>query len=153
MPFLPVLIALHVALAVTLFLPSILLPLALRAGRSGVSAASPRRVTGALLALQETGTFVVAAGLAITGLALVAVLGLRIVEQPWLLVALLVYTANLVLALVVQRPNVRRLLGTIGAGDEQAWRERAVRQRYVSYGMAGLVGVIGWLMSTKPALW
>jgi len=36
--------------------------------------------------------------------------------------------------------------------DDQVWRERAMRQRYVSYLMAGLVGVIGFLMSTKPTL-
>ena len=33
------------------------------------------------------------------------------------------------------------------------WTERARRQRYVSYVMAGLVGTIGFLMSTKPVLW
>jgi hypothetical protein len=31
--------------------------------------------------------------------------------------------------------------------------ERAKRQRYVSYLMAGLVGTIGFLMSTKPQIW
>jgi hypothetical protein len=33
------------------------------------------------------------------------------------------------------------------------WLARAKRQRYVSYAMAGLVGTIGFLMSTKPTLW
>ena len=32
----------------------------------------------------------------------------------------------------------------------RVWKERARRQRYVSYLMAALVGVIGFLMSTKP---
>jgi hypothetical protein len=39
------------------------------------------------------------------------------------------------------------------AADERTWVERARRQRYVSYAMVGLVGTIGVLMSSKPALW
>ena len=39
------------------------------------------------------------------------------------------------------------------SADDRVWKERAKRQRYVSYLMAGLVGVIGFLMSSKPVLW
>jgi len=58
---------------------------------------------------------------------------------------------NLALAAFVSRPNLRRLIG-LGAGptDDVSWRSRARRQRYLAYGMAG---VIGLLMSTKPDLW
>ena len=70
----------------------------------------------------------------------------------WLLLALLIYALNLGLAFFIQRPNLRRLIGVKAAGDDQVWRERAKRQRYVSYLMAGLVGVIGFLMSMKPTL-
>ena len=59
----------------------------------------------------------------------------------------------LVIAFFVQRPNLRRLIGIKAAADDRTWRERAKRQRYVSYLMAGLVGTIGFLMSTKPAIW
>jgi hypothetical protein len=150
MPFFPLVIVVHVALAVTLFLPSILLPLALRAGAPGPAAG---RITRGLLTLQGTGSLIVGAGLAVTGILLVAGLGLRIVEEPWLLAALVVYAANLVLAFAIQRPNIRRLVRQRGGGDERTWRDRAVRYRYVSYAMAGLVGVIAWLMTTKPNLW
>jgi hypothetical protein len=92
------------------------------------------------------------AGLAITGAGLVAVLGPSLLAQPWLLVALSVYAVNLVIAFFVQRPNLRRLIGIRAAPDDRTWLARARRQRYVSYLMAGLVGVIGFLMSTKPSL-
>ena len=57
------------------------------------------------------------------------------------------------LAFFIQRPSLRRLVGIRAAADDQRWLERARRQRYVSYLMAGLVGTIGFLMSTKPVLW
>ena len=46
-----------------------------------------------------------------------------------------------------------RLIGIRAAADDRTWLERAKRQRYVSYLMAGLVGTIGFLMSSKPVLW
>jgi hypothetical protein len=66
------------------------------------------------------------------------------------LIALVVYALNLGLAFFIQRPNLRRLIGIKAAADDRIWQERARRQRYVSYLMAGLVGLIGFLMSTKP---
>lgn len=107
----------------------------------------------ALLWAQSQGTIVVGVGLALTGLGLVAALGPEILRQPWLLVALAIYAANLVIAFFVQRPSLRRLVGIRAAADDRAWKERARRQRYLSYMMAGLVGTIGFLMSSKPVLW
>jgi len=75
-----------------------------------------------------------------------------VLQQPWLLVALVIYGVNLGLAFFIQRPNLRRLIGIKAAADDRAWLERAKRQRYTSYLMAGLVGIIGFLMSTKPTL-
>jgi hypothetical protein len=144
-------LATHIALAVSLFLPSILLPFALRTRRA--ADASPNPIVRGLLWMQAQGTVVVALGLALTGIGLVIVLGTQLLEQPWLIVALAIYAANLVLAFFVQRPNLRRLIGVRAAPDDQVWLERAKRQRYVSYAMAGLVGTIGFLMSTKPQLW
>ena len=106
----------------------------------------------ALLWAQSHGTVVIGAGLALTGAGLVAILGPSLLAQPWLLVALAVYAANLVIAFFIQRPNLRRLIGIRAAPDDRTWHARARRQRYVSYLMAGLVGAIGFLMSTKPAL-
>jgi predicted integral membrane protein DUF2269 len=147
----PILLVTHIALAVTLFLPSILLPFALRTRRA--ADASPNRLVRGLLWMQANGTLAVGLGLAVTGIALVTLLGTQLLEQPWLLVALAIYAANLVLAFFVQRPNLRRLIGVRAASDDRVWLERAKRQRYVSYAMAGLVGTIGFLMSTKPQLW
>ena len=92
-------------------------------------------------------------GLALTGVGLVATLGTSLFAQPWLLVALAIYFTNLGIAFFVQRPNLRRLVGIRAAADDKTWLDRAKRQRYVSYLMAGLVGTIGFLMSTKPHLW
>jgi hypothetical protein len=146
----PILLATHIVLAVALFLPSIMLPFALRTQRAAVDSESG--VVRTLLWAQSNGTVVIGAGLAITGLGLVAALGPTLLQQPWLLVALLIYALNLALAFFIQRPNLRRLIGIKAATDDTVWRERAKRQRYISYLMAGLVGVIGFLMSTKPGL-
>lgn len=147
----PVLLVTHIVLAVSLFLPSILLPFALRTRRA--AAESPNPFVRFLLWMQANGTVVVGLGLAATGAALVTILGGQLLSQPWLLVALAIYAANLALAFFVQRPNLRRLIGIRAAADDRVWLARARRQRYVSYAMAALVGTIGFLMSTKPALW
>lgn len=147
----PLLLATHIVLAISLFVPSILLPFALRTRRA--AADSSNRLVRALLWLQAHGTLVVGLGLALTGVALLTVLGTQLLGQPWLLAALAIYAANLVLAFFVQRPNLRRLIGIRAASDDRVWLERAKRQRYVSYTMAALVGTIGFLMSTKPQLW
>ena len=70
-------------------------------------------------------------------------------EQPWLLVALAIYAINLGLAYFIQVPRLRRLIG-LRSGSDPRWPTLARRQRYISYVMAGLVGTIGFLMSTKP---
>lgn len=147
----PILLAIHITLAISLFLPSILLPFALRTRRAAVE--SDSRVVRGLLWAQSHGTVLIGAGLALTGLGMVAYLGPTMLQQPWLMVAITIYFLNLVIAFFVQRPNLRRLIGIKAAADDKTWKDRAKRQRYVSYLMAGLVGTIGFLMSTKPAIW
>lgn len=147
----PVLLGVHILLAVSLILPSVLLPFALRTRRATVESESG--LVRGLLWAQSHGTVIIGAGLALTGIGLVSVLGPTMLQQPWLLVALSIYAANLVIAFFIQRPNLRRLIGIKAAADDRAWKERAKRQRYVSYLMAGLVGAIGFLMSAKPAIW
>jgi hypothetical protein len=149
--YFPLLLATHIALAVSLFVPSILLPFALRTRRA--AAESSNRFVRFLLWMQAHGTVLIGLGLAATGVALLVVLGGQLLGQPWLLAALAIYAANLGLAFFVQRPNLRRLVGIRAAADDVTWLARARRQRYVSYAMAGLVGTIGFLMSTKPKLW
>jgi hypothetical protein len=147
----PLLLVTHILLAVSLFLPSILLPFALRTRRAALDSGHP--FVRFLLWMQANGTIAIGIGLALTGATLVLLLGGSLIGQPWLLVALAIYAANLLLAFFVQRPNLRRLVGIRAAADDSVWLERAKRQRYVSYAMAALVGTIGFLMSTKPKLW
>jgi len=147
----PYLLAIHVTLAISLFVPSIVLPFTLRTRKA--AADSEGRVMRTLLWLQSHGTVVIGLGLALTGLAMVAVLGPTLLAQPWLLIALTIYFVNLGIAFFIQRPNLRRLVGISAARDDTVWKERAKRQRYVSYLMAGLVGTIGFLMSAKPDFW
>ena len=149
--FFPILLVAHVTLALSLVLPSILLPFALRARRATVESES--NLVQTLLWAQSNGSAVIGAGLAVTGVGLVLSLGSAVLRQGWLLVALAIYVATLVIALVIQRPNLRVLIGIRAAADDARWRARAKRQRYVSYLMAGLVGTIGFLMSSKPVLW
>lgn len=146
-----IVLVVHIALAVSLFLPALLLPFTLRTRR--VAAESTSATVRGLLAMQSGGTVAIGIGLALTGLALVSALGVTLLQQPWLVVALSIYALNLVVAFFVQRPNLRPLLGIRAAVDDRIWAARARRQRYVSYVMAGLIGTIGFLMSAKPALW
>ncbi len=149
--YFPFLLATHVVLAVSLVMPSILLPFALRTRRATTE--SGNRLVRTLLWAQAHGTVVIGIGLALTGLGLVAALGTALFEQPWLLIALTIYFINLGIAFFIQRPNLRRLIGIRATDDDWTWLERAKRQRYISYLMAGLVGTIGFLMSSKPVLW
>ncbi len=151
MSWFPILLVIHVALAVALLAPSVVLPFLLR--RSGGPQVAAGGVTGVMIALQGTGSLIVALGLALTGAGLIAILGVQLLSQPWLLVALGIYAANLLVAAFISRPNLRRLVGIGQSDDNDAWRRRARQQRYVAYGMAAATGVIGLLMSTKPDLW
>lgn len=149
--YFPFLLGAHIVLAVSLALPSILLPFALRPRRATIDSESG--VVQSLLWAQAHGTLWLGLGLALTGLGLVGTLASSLLQQPWLLVALSIYLINLGIAFFIQRPNLRRLVGIRAATDDKTWLGRARRQRYVSYLMAGLVGMIGFLMSAKPVLW
>jgi hypothetical protein len=145
----PLLLIAHVALAVSLLAPSLVLPFLLRGRPEG---GEPGRLTRSLASLQGTGSIVIAIGLAVTGAGLVISLGTEILTRPWLLVALAVYAANLLLAAFISRPNLRRLM-RVRDPDAEGWRQQARRVRYLAYAMAVATGLIGFLMSTKPALW
>jgi hypothetical protein len=149
--YFPFLLVAHIILAISLVLPSILLPFALRTRRATVE--SENGIVRALLYAQTHGTIAIGIGLALTGIGLVAALGSQLLQQAWLVLALAIYFVNLAIAFFIQRPNLRRLIGIRAADDDRTWLERAKRQRYVSYLMAGLVGTIGFLMSSKPVLW
>lgn len=152
----PWLLTAHVLLAISLFLPSFLLPFTFRSRRHGYAESpesEPGRFVHSLLWLQGHGTVIIGTGVALSGLGLVAVLGTQLLSQPWLLVALSIYAANLAAAFFVQRPGVRRLLrlpSGSSAEEQERWRALARRQRYVSYLMAGAIGIIGFLMMSKP---
>lgn len=144
-----ILLVTHIVLAVGLLLPNVVLPFLLRRG-SG----APGIATRLFMAMQAGGTLLIGAGLAASGAAMLWILGPELLTQPWLMVALALYAANLLVAGFISRPNLRRLIGLRQSdADGEAWRRRARRQRLVAYGMAGVIGVIGLLMSTKPQLW
>lgn len=150
MNWFPVLLAVHIGLAVAMLLPSVVLPFVLSRADG-----APGPATQALMAMQGGGTLLIAAALAATGVAMLWILGPDLLSRPWLITALVLYAINLAVAALVSRPNLRRMVG-IGSGDPESdalWRRRARRQRWVAYGMAGAIGVIGLLMSTKPQLW
>jgi hypothetical protein len=153
MNWFPVLLVVHIVLAVSLLLPSVVLPFVLRR-----SAGEPGPVVKALMAVQGTGTVVISVGLAATGAGLLWILGPQLLAEPWLIAALGLYAANLAVAAFISRPNLRALVGLgrssgSSEADDAAWRRRARQQRWIAYGMAGVIGVIGMLMSTKPDLW
>ena len=119
--FLPVILGSHIALAIGLILPSLLLPFALRRGTPGTDAGGTTR---GLLWLQANGTLIFGFGLALTGILLVLAIGPDVLSRPWLAVALVIYATNLLLAFFIQRPNLRRLLGA--TGDRRSRRGRAL---------------------------
>ncbi len=147
MGWFPILLAAHVVLAVALLLPSVLLPFLLRRGARPENRPSLRL----LVAMQGTGVFLIAIGVAATGIGLLAVLGVGLLGRPLLLLALGIYAAVLLVAAFISRPNLRRLVG-IAPGDEAAWQRRARAQRWVAYGMAAAIGIIGLLMMNQRAL-
>ena len=67
MSWFPVLLVTHIALAIALLLPSVVLPFMLR--RDG---GAPGPATRALMRMQGTGTLLIGAGLAVTGAAMLA---------------------------------------------------------------------------------
>ena len=151
MNWFPVLLVTHILLAISLLAPSLLLPFLLRrADAAGATEYGP--ITRGLLVMQGTGSVVIAMGLAVTGIGLLVVLGLNLLDTPWLLVALTIYAINLAVAIFISRPNLRRLL-RLDSGDPATWERRARTQRYVAYGMAAATGLIGALMMSKPTLW
>jgi uncharacterized membrane protein len=149
-PLLPLLLVAHIALALGLLVPSILLPFALRARAAD---REPGLLTRGLIRLQRDLSPFIGLGLIATGIGLLLVVGPALIAQPWLLLALFVYAADLIVAFVIQRPGLRRLLGLrsdASDAERDRWRTRARRQRYVSYLMATAIGLIAFLMTTKP---
>jgi hypothetical protein len=147
----PFLLVAHISLALALLAPSVILPFLLQRRPAGEESG---RVAAVLKRLQGNGTLLIGMGVAITGAGLLLTLGIGLLSRPWMLVALTLYAANLLVAAFVSRPNLRRLIGLRQAAiDDDAWKRRARRQRYVAYGMAAATGIIGYLMSTKPELW
>ena len=109
----PVLLVIHICLAISLIVPAFLLPFTLRTrGRDG-EPQSPRRgrLVRGLMWLETNGTVVIGTGVAISGLALILSIGDGVVGKPWLVIALSVYAAVLAVALLIQRPALRRLMG------------------------------------------
>jgi len=126
----PVLLAVHITLALSLVLPSILLPFALRTRRATVDSKS--RVVRGLLWAQSNGTIVIGAGLALTGIGLVLSLGSSMLQQPWLLLALTIYFVNLAIAFFVY------LVWRERRGEIAEWSTRA---RTALYGAAVIMVV------------
>ena len=155
--YFPVILGTHITLAIALFVPSLLLPFTLR-NRSvseGYDAPPPGGFVRGLLWIQAHGTVVIGSGLALSGLAMLTVLGPRMLEQPWLLISLATYAVSAVVVFAIQRPSLRRLArreGIESDADREAWRARARRQRYIAYGITTAVGFIAFMMSTKPSL-
>ena len=152
----PILLTAHIILAVSLFVPSFALPFTMRTrGVDGdpVVGGNRGRAVRVLIWLEAHGTLIIGAGVAATGIGMLLILGTAFLQQPWLLLALSIYATILLISFFIQRPGVRRLLGLKEAATEEEkerWRTRARRQRYISYGMAAAIGLIGWLMMSKP---
>ena len=79
MSWFPILLVIHVALAISLLAPSLLLPFLLRRQPAG---SQPGAGTRTLMAMQGTGSVLIAIGLALTGTGLVLSLGTEILGKP-----------------------------------------------------------------------
>jgi len=146
----PLLLATHILLALSLLIPAILLPFSLRIRNAD---RAPGRFTRGMIRIQRDFSGWIGLGLAASGAGLLLVVGPALLAQPWLALALVIYAADLIVAFVIQRPALRRLFG-LPVGESEAerdrWRALARTQRYLSYVMAGAIGLIAFLMMTKP---
>jgi uncharacterized membrane protein len=151
-PLFPLLLVTHIVLALSLLVPAILLPFSLRLQTIGQG---PGRFTRGMMRIQRDYSVWIGLGLAASGIGLLLVLGPQLLTQPWLAIALVIYVVDLTVAFVIQRPALRRLFG-LPVGESEAerdrWRALARTQRYLSYVMAGAIGLIAFLMMTKPQL-
>ena len=77
----PFFLVAHIALAIALFVPSLLLPFAFRARRGSLRPDRSGGFVRFLLALQSKGTVWIGLGLAITGLGLLASLGFTMLQR------------------------------------------------------------------------
>jgi hypothetical protein len=152
-PLFPLVLVAHVCLALALLVPSLLLPFAIRAQRRAPSDAEPGGIVSVLLWLETRGTAILGLGVAATGFILIGLVGPAIVGQPWLIGALGIYAAVLGVAFFIQRPALAAVFGQPARPDDPTWRERAKRLRYMSYGLAAMVGAVAFLMTQKPGLW
>ena len=148
----PLFLVVHVALAIALFVPSLLLPFAFRARRGSLNPESRVASCGSCWRCSLAARCGSARGSRSAASPSWRPSVSPCSQQPWLLVALAIYAVNLGLAYFIQVPRLRSLIG-LRSGSDPRWPALARRQRYISYLMAGLVGTIGFLMSTKPVLW
>lgn len=152
----PYILIAHITFALSLFLPNFLLPFTMRSRTrdgGGPGQNPPGPFVRGLMWLERNGTLFIGIGVLVTGLMMLTILGSAFANQPWLLAGIAIYAGVLVVSFFIQRPGLRRLLriSKDASPEEQAkWKHRAMVQRYVSYGMAAAVGVIGWLMMAKP---
>ena len=150
--YFPFLLVAHIILAISLVLPSILLPFALRTRRATVE--SENGVVQALLWAQTHGTIAIGLGLALTGIGLDR--DARLDDAPAAVAAagprdLLRQPRHRVLHPATEPAPARS--ASAPPPTTRPGSSGRKRQRYVSYLMAGLVGTIGFLMSSKPVLW
>ena len=100
---------------------------------------------------------VIGIGLALTGIAMITVLGPRMLQQPWLLVSLATYAIAAVIAFVDPAPGrcARSSRGTASRPTPTAPRGATAHGGSATSrtGSRSAVGLIGFLMSTKPQLW
>jgi hypothetical protein len=81
-----VLLVVHIALAVSMLAPSLLLPFLLR--RADAVGGTPGTPTRILMRLQGTGTLLIGLGLALSGVGLLLVLGAELLTNSWLIAGL-----------------------------------------------------------------
>ena len=135
--YFPILLGAHIILAVSLVLPSILLPFALRARRATVESGS--RVVQGLLWAQIARHVAIGVGLALTGSAWSRRSGRRCSSSRGCCWPSRSTSSTSAIAFFIQRPNLRRLVGIRAAADDRTWLERAqaAALRVVSDGRPG----------------
>ena len=79
-PLFAIVLPVHIALAIALFLPALFLPFALRTDRPATESKS--RFVRFLLWMQARGSIAVGIGLIVTGAYLIVALGIRVATSP-----------------------------------------------------------------------
>ena len=131
----PYILIAHISFALSLFLPSFLLPFTMRnrtRDGGGPGQNPPGPFVRGLMWLERNGTLFIGIGVLVTGILMLSILGAAFANQPWLLAGIAIYAGVLVVSFFIQRPGLRRLIGLSKDASPEEAVDGAVAGRVIN---------------------